>query len=111
MSSSKPSTAIYLNEDGETAAKKVKTAKTGGRESLKEQQELGGQVDNCVIYEMFVYHLIDDDKELEKIRHDCLDGSLRCGDCKAKASELMVEMFDEIHDKQDEAREIANNMI
>ena len=111
MSSSKPSTAIYLNEDSETAAKKVKTAKTGGRESLKEQQELGGQVDNCVIYEMFVYHLIDDDKELEKIRHDCLDGSLRCGDCKAKASELMVEMFDEIHDKQDEAREIANNMI
>ena len=57
---------------------------------------------------MFVYHLIDDDKELEKIRHDCLDGSLRCGDCKAKASELMVEMFDEIHDRQDEAREIAN---
>ena len=64
MSSSKPSTAIYLNEDSKTAAKKVKTAKTGGRESLKEQQELGGQVDNCVIYEMFVYHLIDDDKEL-----------------------------------------------
>ncbi len=30
---------------------------------------------------------------------------------KQKASELMVEMFDEIHDKQDEAREIANNMI
>lgn len=111
MSSSKPSTAIYLNEDSKTAAKKVKTAKTGGRESLKEQQELGGQVDNCVIYEMFVYHLIDDDKELEKIRHDCLDGSLRCGDCKAKASELMVEMFDEIHDRQDEAREIANNLI
>ena len=50
-------------------------------------------------------------EELEKIRHDCLDGSLRCGDCKAKASELMVEMFDEIHDKQDEAREIANNLI
>lgn len=38
-------------------------------------------------------------------------GLLRCGDCKAKASELWVEMFDEIHDKQDEAREIANNMI
>lgn len=111
MSSSKPSTAIYLNEDSKTAAKKVKTAKTGGRESLKEQQELGGEVDKCVIYEMFVYHLIDDDKELEKIRHDCLGGTLRCGDCKARASELISEMFDEIHDKQDEAREIANTLI
>ncbi len=111
MSSSKPSTAIYLNEDSKTAAKKVKTAKTGGRESLKEQQELGGEVDKCVIYEMFVYHLIDDDKELEKIRHDCLGGTLRCGDCKARASELISEMFDEIHDKQEEAREIANTLI
>lgn len=111
MSSSKPSTAIYLNEDSKTAAKKVKTAKTGGRESLKEQQELGGEVDKCVIYEMFVYHLIDDDEELEKIRHDCLGGTLRCGDCKTRASELISEMFDEIHDKQDEAREIANNLI
>ena len=111
MSSSKPSTAIYLNEDSKTAAKKVKTAKTGGRESLKEQQELGGQVDNCVIYEMFVYHLIDDDSELEKIRQGCLDGELRCGDCKAKASELVAKMFDEIHDKQTEAREIANTLI
>ncbi len=50
-------------------------------------------------------------KELEKIRHDCLDGSLRCGDCKNKNQQLMVEMFDEIHDRQDEAREIANNLI
>ena len=111
MSSSKPNTAIYLNEDSKTAAKKVKTAKTGGRESLKEQQELGGQVDNCVIYEMFVYHLIDDDSEIEKIREECLNGTLRCGDCKAKASELISEMFDKIHEKQDEARQIANNLI
>lgn len=111
MSSSKPSTAIYLNEDSKTAAKKVKTAKTGGRESLKEQQELGGEVDKCVVYEMLVYHLIDDDKELERIRKSCLDGTLRCGDCKAHASELMEKMFDELSDKQTEAQEIANTLI
>ncbi|MCF0226025.1 MAG: tryptophan--tRNA ligase [Methanobrevibacter sp.] len=111
MSSSKPSTAIYLNEDPKTASKKVKTAKTGGRESLKEQQELGGEVDKCVVYEMFVYHLLDDDKKLEEIREQCLNGTLRCGDCKAHASELMEEMFENISDKQTEAREIAKNLI
>ena len=58
MSSSKPKTAIYLNESPEEAEKKVKSAKTGGRESLKEQKELGGRPDECVIYEMLVYHLI-----------------------------------------------------
>lgn len=111
MSSSKPNTAIYLNEEPEVAAKKVKTAKTGGRESLKEQEELGGEVDKCVIYEMLVYHLIDDDKELEKIREECLSGQLRCGDCKAKTAELMKEYFEELKDKQVEASEIAQTIL
>ena len=111
MSSSKPSTAIYLNEDSETAAKKVKTAKTGGRESLKEQEELGGEVDKCVIYEMLVYHLIDDDEEIEKIREECLSGQLRCGDCKVRTSELMREYFEDLKDKQIEASEIAETLL
>lgn len=111
MSSSKPNTAIYLNEEPEVAAKKVKTAKTGGRESLKEQEELGGEVDKCVIYEMLVYHLIDDDKELEKIREECLSGNLRCGDCKAKTAELMQEYFEDLKDKQVEASEIAQTIL
>lgn len=111
MSSSKPNTAIYLNEEPEIAAKKVKTAKTGGRESLKEQEELGGEVDKCVIYEMLVYHLIDDDGELEKIREECLSGNLRCGDCKAKTAELMQEYFEDLKDKQVEASEIAQTIL
>ena len=111
MSSSKPSTAIYLNDDPKEAAKKVKTAKTGGRETLKEQKELGGEVDKCVIYEMLLYHLIDDDEELKKIRTECLNGTLRCGDCKVRTAELMEEFFDDLHDKQVEAREIAKTLI
>ena len=111
MSSSKPNTAIYLNEDPEVAAKKVKTAKTGGRESLKEQEELGGEVDKCVIYEMLVYHLINDDGELDKIREECLSGQLRCGDCKMRTSELMKEYFEDLKDKQVEAAEIAQTIL
>ena len=111
MSSSKPNTAIYLNETPKVAAKKVKTAKTGGRESLKEQEELGGEVDKCVIYEMLLYHLIDDDGELEKIREECLSGNLRCGDCKAKTAELMQKYFEDLKDKQVEASEIAKTIL
>lgn len=111
MSSSKPNTAIYLNDTTKDAVKKVKTAKTGGRETLKEQEELGGEVDKCVIYEMMLYHFIDDDRELEQIRHDCLNGTLRCGDCKMKTAELMEEFMDDLHEKQVEASEIAKTLI
>ena len=111
MSSSKPSTAIYLNDEIKDAVKKVKSAKTGGRESLKEQQELGGEVDKCVIYEMLLYHFIDDDSELEKIRHECLDGTLRCGDCKVRTAGLMEEFMQDLKEKQVEAREIADTLL
>ena len=111
MSSSKPATAIYLNDDTKTAVKKVKSAKTGGRETLKEQEELGGEVDKCVIYEMLLYHFIDDDSELEKIRTECLNGTLRCGECKVKTAELMEKFMDDLHEKQIEAAEIAKSLI
>lgn len=111
MSSSKPNTAIYLNDDTKSAVKKVKSAKTGGRETLKEQEELGGEVDKCVIYEMLLYHFIDDEKELEKIRTECLNGTLRCGECKVRTAELMEKFMDELHEKQQEASEIANTLI
>ena len=111
MSSSKPATAIYLNDDTKSAVKKVKSAKTGGRETLKEQEELGGEVDKCVIYEMLLYHFIYDDEELAKIRQDCLNGTLRCGDCKMKTAELMEKFMDDLHEKQIEAAEIAKTLI
>ena len=54
MSSSKPNTAIYLNDDTRSAVKKVKSAKTGGRETLKEHlgdnftDEIGGIFNEAV---------------------------------------------------------------
>ena len=104
-------TAIYLNDETKNAVKKVKSAKTGGRESLKEQQELGGEVDKCVIYEMLLYHFIDDDSELAKIREECLNGTLRCGDCKVRTAELMEKFMEDLKEKQVEAREIAKTLL
>ena len=60
---------------------------------------------------MLLYHFIDDDKELEQIRHDCLNGVLRCGDCKVRTAELMEEFMDDLKEKQVEAREIAKTLI
>lgn len=111
MSSSKPKTAIYLNDTPKKAEKKVKSAKTGGRESLEEQKELGGQPDSCVIYEMLVYHLIDDDEELKKIREECLDGTLLCGHCKVHTAELMKDFFEDLETKKEESLEIANTLF
>ena len=100
-----------MNETPKQAEKKVKSSKTGGRETLDEQKELGGRPDECVIYEMLVYHLIDDDKELDKIREECINGELMCGHCKVHTAELMKDFFEDLKVKQEESLDIAESLL
>lgn len=111
MSSSQPKTAIFLSDTPEEAEKKVKTSKTGGRESLKEQKELGGDPSNCVIYEMLLYHLEESDDKLQEVLENCKNGTLMCGECKAHTAELMKEFFDKFSKKREKASKIAENVL
>jgi tryptophanyl-tRNA synthetase len=111
MSSSKPKTAIFLTDSLDDIEKKVKTAKTGGRKSLKEQKELGGCPEKCVIYELLLYHLIKEDKKLEKVYNDCKQGTLLCGECKQMTSSKLKNMFEDLAIKRDESIEIAENIL
>ncbi len=111
MSSSKPKTAIFLSDSPEMAEKKVKSAKTGGKESLDEQKRLGGTPEDCVVYEMLLYHLVNSDKELEEIYKDCKNGTVMCGECKAKSSEMMKKFFDGLSQRRMVAEDEARNIL
>jgi tryptophanyl-tRNA synthetase len=95
MSSSKPESYISLLDKPNDAAEKVRRAFTGGRATAEEQRRLGGEPDKCVVFELYTYHLIEDDGELYRIREECLSGSLLCGKCKKMASELVVNFLKE----------------
>ena len=96
MSSSKPETAIFLSDKKPDIEKKIMNAKTGGAVSLKEQREKGGQPDKCMIYELFLYHLIEDDEKLKNIYEACKKGEQTCGQCKKLATNQTLEMLNEI---------------
>lgn len=112
MSSSKPKTAIFLSDSPEVAEKKIKSAKTGGKESLEEQKKYGGIPEDCVVYEMLLYHLVGSDSGLKQIYHDCKTGNVMCGECKKHAAELMRKFFEELSiariKAEDEARKILS---
>ncbi len=99
MSSSKPESYISLFDDPEVGAKKVRKALTGGRVSAEEQRRLGGEPDRCTVFELFTFHLIEDDEELEEIRRKCRSGEMLCGHCKKMASELVEEFLREFQDR------------
>lgn len=103
MSSSIPDSNIALSEEPKSAVKKIMKAKTGGRESAEEQRALGGEFDKCSIYELYLFHLADDDAELLQIRIDCSSGNILCGECKKKAAGKMEAFLTDLQKKREEA--------
>jgi len=73
MSSSIPESYIALTDMPEDGAKKVMRAITGGRVTLEEQKKLGGEPDKCSVYELLLYHLVEDDNELVEVYKDCVE--------------------------------------
>lgn len=105
MSSSKPETAIFLSDKAEDAERKIKNAKTGGAISLEAQKKHGGKPEECTVYELMLYHLIENDAELEKIYTDCRAGKQKCGECKSLAAELIKKFLKELGEKRAQAKE------
>jgi len=105
MSSSIPESYIALTDNPEDGAKKVMRAITGGRVTLEEQKKLGGEPDKCSVYELLVYHLLEDDNELLEVYKDCVGGTRVCGNCKKFTAELMKDFLKDHQEKREKAKE------
>jgi len=111
MSSSVPASHISLLDDPEDGYDKVKAATTGGRDTADEQRELGGEADECPVYELYAYLLAGDDDELTKtVYSECVNGERLCGGCKEQAAELMREFLEDHQEKREEAEELLDDL-
>ncbi len=108
MSSSRPEYAIFLTDPPEEAARKVKKALTGGRPTIEEQRRLGGEPEKCMVYQLYRYILIRDDRELARIYEECRRGRLLCGEDKKYAAELIAKFLEEHQRRLEHAR---NNVL
>jgi tryptophanyl-tRNA synthetase len=110
MSKSKPMGNIDLPEDANSVKKKIMRAKTGGRDTIEEQKKKGGEPEKCMVFELYKQHLIEDDKELQKIYEDCKAGKLMCGDDKKHCAELMKKFMNDFTSKLEKARKNAGKL-
>ena len=111
MSSSIPASHISLLDDPEDGYDKVKAATTGGRDTAAKQRELGGEADECPVYELYAYLLAGDDDELTKeVYSECVNGERLCGGCKEQAAELMREFLDDHQEKREAAAELLEDL-
>jgi tryptophanyl-tRNA synthetase len=112
MSKRNPNSTITFTEPLESIERKIKGAFTGGRKNKKEQQELGGQPQICMIYKILMYHFEEDDEKLAKDFEECVKGELMCGDHKRECVEKVLEFVKEHRKKKekliDKSRELLN---
>jgi tryptophanyl-tRNA synthetase len=111
MSSSVPASHISLLDDPEEGYEKVRSATTGGRETAEKQRELGGEADECPVYELYAYLLAGDDDEFAtEVYEECVGGERLCGDCKEQAAELMRAFLEEHQEKRAEAAAVLEDL-
>jgi len=101
-----------LHDKPETIAERISNAFTGGRATIKEQRELGGVPEICPVYEICMFHFVEDDGEITKVYNDCKAGKLMCGEHKKQAIDIVSKFVREHQRKKkkflDKAREILH---
>lgn len=92
MSKSRPESCIELPEDISLVKKKIKNALSGGRDTLEEHRKKGAIIEKDMVFELMKQHLVEDDRELNKIYNDYKSGKMTSGELKELAC-IKMEKF------------------
>ncbi|MBL7050941.1 tryptophan--tRNA ligase [Candidatus Woesearchaeota archaeon] len=110
MSKSHPESCITIPEDINSVKKKIMRAVTGGRDTLEEHRKLGAEVEKCMVFELLKQHLVEDDKELDKIYKDYKSGKMTSGEIKQIAVDKMTEFMKDFEKKLEKARKQVHKL-
>jgi len=107
MSSSIPESLFSFYEPARSVRRKVMNALTGGRATLEEQRRFGGEPDKCPIYLLNLFHMVEDDGELNEIRRQCLQGELMCGTCKKQTLTRVITFLHDFRERMDAVSDVV----
>ncbi len=105
MSSSKPETAIYLNDDDKIVRNKIyRHAFSGGQASIEEHRKLGGNPDIDAHFQWLYMFFEPDDKRIEEIRSEYKGGRMLTGNLKDILVEKVTQFLREHRERREKAR-------
>jgi tryptophanyl-tRNA synthetase len=98
MSSSDPTSAIYLTDDYEMIRSKIfRYAFSGGRPSLEEHRKYGGNPDIDVCFFWLRVLFEEDDKKLKELEEKYRSGELLTGELKEYTAKKIWEFLEELN--------------
>ena len=111
MSASKPNTAIFTTDEPEVAEKKIKSAFTGGKDTIEEHRKYGGDPDIDSAFQYLYMILEGDDKKMKEIEVDYRAGNLLSGELKEIAAEKVKLFLKDHQRKRRQAEKIFDKFI
>jgi len=110
MSKSKPESCIELPEDSKSIKRKIMRAHSGGRDTLEEHRKLGAVVEKDMPFELLKQHLIEDDKELDRIYNEYKSGKMLSGELKQLTYEKMEKFMEHLTKGIEHARKHIDSL-
>ena len=111
MSSSKPKTTLFLNDDVSTAEKKIKKSFSGGQATVEEHRRLGGDPDKDVAYQYMMYFFENDDDYLSEINQKYRAGKILAGEMKQLCIDRATEWLTDLSEKRDETSHLVRDFF
>ncbi len=111
MSASISESAIYTTDSADVVEKKIKKyAFSGGRDTVSEHREKGGNVDIDVPYQWLTF-FEENDTKLKKIHDDYKSGKMLSGEIKHILIEKVNKFLKEHQERREKARDVLDKFI
>ena len=111
MSKRVPESGFTLDDSPSEAAKRVRSAFTGGRDTVEEQRRLGGRPGICPVYDLYPFHFAKDDEHVERVHRECTKGIRLCGECKQEAAGLVKTFLEDHHRRRESLMKDAKELM
>ena len=93
MTNRVPPGRITYGDSPQDIRRRLSRAYTGGRGTLEEQREKGGNPDPrvCSVSSLHAFYATPDPTQYDELQRSCRAGELLCGECKRSASDGLLE--------------------
>ncbi len=93
MTNEVPQGRVAYGDATEDIRRRIARAYTGGRKTLEEQRNLGGNPDPrvCSVSSLHAFHCAPDAETYAELQRRCRAGQLLCGECKSDAADKLLE--------------------
>ncbi len=107
MTNRVPPGRITYDDDPDEIRRRVGRAYTGGRGTLQEQLEKGGNPDPrvCSVSSLHAFYATPEPAKYVELQRRCRAGELLCGECKSSASAGLLEYLREHRSRRDNLSE------